>query len=181
MLQSQPCLRHGGVRVAEGSGEFVGRLVKLLESRVDIFGFVYPARRKQVAPVPREFVEHVDALRRAEIAARFVDAEIGQHEPAAPPQFSGAMQEDRFPIRETLSAELLALRGRGADGLNVISDHARTRAYPVHRGGGETEGQAAVRNDLPIEAGAAAENEQSGNLGERVQRLWGEQTLRQTG
>ena len=50
----------------------------------------------------------------------------------------------------------------------------------MHRGGGETERQAAVRNDLSIETRAAAENEQAGDIGERLRRRLAEQPLRQT-
>src|ERR1700738_783159 len=123
------------MRVAKRGGEFVSRLIKLLEGRVDVFGFADASGCEQTAPMPGEFVEHIDPDGRAEITAHFVDAEIGEPKPPARTQFPGAMQEDRFPVCKPSSAELLALGGSRADGLNMVFDHARARANPMHGGG----------------------------------------------
>ena len=48
------------MRVAEGRGEFVGRFVKLLEGRVDIFRLVDPSGCEQAAPMPGKFIEQID-------------------------------------------------------------------------------------------------------------------------
>ncbi len=82
----------------------------------------------------RKAVEHVDAGRVAEIAAFLVDAEIDQNEPAAGPQFTRAGEQDRLPVPQPLRAKLL-LFGRGrADRLDMIGDHARPAADPMHGG-----------------------------------------------
>jgi len=76
-------------------------------------------------------------------------------------------QQDRLPILQTLCAKSLPLGGRRADRLDMVADHARPRAQPMHRGGGKAERQGAVGHDLPIETRAAAENEEAGNVRER--------------